>query len=331
MPRVSILIPAYNAMKYLPDTLESVFRQTYQDYDVLIINDGSTDTIVDWIQEISDPRVRLVTINNQGLAAARNTGIPRLTSEYVALLDADDLWEPTKLEKQVKLLDAEPSVGLVYTWMVLADSEGEPTGRIIKSDPKEDAWRQLIECNIVGSGSTPVIRRSCFDTVGLFATDVSGSDDWDMWLRIARHYDFAVVKEPLVRYRQSETAMSRDYFLMLETSRTLIERAFSDMPTELLHLKNHSYSSTYLYLGWRALESRNLIQAKSFVQQAIYHRPQLWHFQGFLRLKFAIMVMTLIGAQRYETFLRLIKKIRGRFFHANHSPSRSEILQPQSE
>lgn len=321
MPKVSILIPAYNAMSYLPETLTTVFRQTYTDYDILIVNDGSTDHLIDWTQQLNDPRIRLITQENQGLAGARNTGLSLIQSEYVALLDADDLWEPTKLEKQVQILETQSQVGLVYTWMVLANDQGKSTGHVIRSDPKDDPWRQLIEFNIVGCGSTPLIRRSCFETVGSFATDVSGADDWDMWFRIARQFKFAVVKEPLVRYRQSASNMSRNYSLMLETSRTLIERAFRAAPTEHLYLRNHSYGATYTYLGWKALESRSLDQARQFAQQATRHKPQLYLSWRLWRLKLAIALMNRLGVQRYETLLETIRTLRGQRFKVKNQNS----------
>ena len=101
MSKVSVIIPAYNAMNYLPQTLKSVLQQTFTDFEILIINDGSSDDIVEWSSQISDSRVKLISQINQGVSAARNTGIRNAQGEYIAFIDADDLWEPTKLEKQV--------------------------------------------------------------------------------------------------------------------------------------------------------------------------------------------------------------------------------------
>ncbi|MCJ8280869.1 MAG: glycosyltransferase family 2 protein, partial [Rivularia sp. ALOHA_DT_140] len=128
MPKVSVIIPAYNAMGFLPETLESVLQQTFTDFEILIINDGSSDDIVEWASKISDSRVRLITQINQGVSAARNTGIRNSQGEYIAFLDADDLWEPTKLEKQVNCLKANPGVGLVYTWTTFIDQFSQPIG-----------------------------------------------------------------------------------------------------------------------------------------------------------------------------------------------------------
>ncbi|MBD3561856.1 glycosyltransferase family 2 protein, partial [Planktothrix sp. FACHB-1355] len=112
-PKVSVVIPAYNAMRYLPATLDSVFNQTYTDLEILIIDDGSKDETVEWVAQITDPRVQLISQQNKGVSEARNAGIANARGEYIALLDADDLWEPTKLEKQVRCLEDNPAVGLV--------------------------------------------------------------------------------------------------------------------------------------------------------------------------------------------------------------------------
>ena len=104
MPKVSVIIPTYNAMTYLPETVESVLRQTYSNFELLIIDDGSSDQTVQWVSQLVDSRVRLISQENQGASVARNTGIAHAQGEYVAFLDADDLWEPTKLEQQVRCL-----------------------------------------------------------------------------------------------------------------------------------------------------------------------------------------------------------------------------------
>ena len=191
-PTVTVVIPSYNSLRYIAETMETVFNQTYQDFEVLIVNDGSTDGTAEWIEQLSkkESRVRMISQANKGLPGARNTGIKQARGKYIAILDADDLWEPTKLEKQVDSLDNNPEVGLCYTWTALADSEGNSTGRVVASHAQGNVWQQLTEMNMVCCGSTPMIRRSCFDDVGLFDENLRFSEDWDMWLRIAAGISF---------------------------------------------------------------------------------------------------------------------------------------------
>lgn len=181
MPKISVVIPAYNAMTYLPETVESVLKQTFADFEVLIINDGSSDHIVQWASQVVDPRVKLISQENQGLPGARNTGIAQARGEYIAFLDADDLWEPTKLEKQVRCIDDNPEVGLVHAWMVLVDEQSKSTGKVMPSYAEGYVWNQLAEKNVIACPSV-MVRRCCFETVGMFDKSLRSLEDWDMWI-----------------------------------------------------------------------------------------------------------------------------------------------------
>lgn len=313
-PKVTVVIPAYNAMRYIAETMDTVLAQTYQDFEVLVVNDGSTDETPNWVNQISqkEPKVRMVSQANKGLAGARNTGVANARGKYIAFIDADDLWERTKLEQQVNSLESNPKAGLCYTWTALADSEGRATGRVIASHAEGDVWQQMTEMNIVCCGSTPMIRRSCFDDVGEFSVDVSPSDDWDMWWRIAAKYSFTVVKEPLIRYRQHPNNSSKKCEHMLKTSRILIERNFANAPLELLHLRNRSYGCIYLYLAWRAIENNDYQQAQEFRAQAIAHRPQLAYSAKSIRLYIAILMQRWLGADFYGRVKSLIFSFRRR-------------------
>lgn len=317
-PTVTVVIPSYNSLRYIPETMETVLNQTYQDFEVLVVNDGSTDGTPDWVDQLSkkEPRVRMISQANKGLPGARNTGIKQARGKYIAILDADDLWESTKLEKQVKSLDNNPQAGLCYTWTALADSEGNSTGRVIASHAEGDVWKQLTEMNIVCCGSTPMIRRSCFDDVGFFDENLRFSEDWDMWLRIAAKYLFSVVKEPLIRYRQHQTNKSKNCQSMLETSRILIERNFANAPIELLYLRNRSYGCIYLYLGWRALENNDAQQAQEYRNQAIAHYPRLAYSARSIRLYTAILIQRWLGADLYDRIKSLIFGLRRRGIRA---------------
>jgi glycosyltransferase involved in cell wall biosynthesis len=317
MPKVSVIIPSYNAMAYLPETLESVLRQTFTDFEALIINDGSSDNIVEWVSGVKDTRVKLISQENQGLPGARNTGIAHAQGEYIAFLDADDLWEPTKLEKQVRYLDENPAVGLVHTPMLLVDAQGKSTGRFMGSNAEGDVWQQLITKNIIACPSV-MVRRCCFETVGVFDQNLRSIEDWDMWLRIAVHYPFGLIKEPLAYYRQLPNSMSKNCQVMEQAFHTVIERAFESAPSEQLYLKNHSYGHANLCLAWKALQSKNRDYklALHFSNSAIAYYPQLRYSGEYIRLSWAIALMQWFGAENYPKLLALIYAIRRRFFGA---------------
>jgi glycosyltransferase involved in cell wall biosynthesis len=310
MPKVSVIIPAYNVMAYLPETLESVLRQTFTDFEVLLINDGSTDGIIPWASQIKDRRVKLISQKNQGVSEARNTGIAHAQGEYIAFLDADDLWEPTKLEKQARLLDSNPAVGLVDTWVVLANEQGIPTDQVRISKAEGDVWKQIAEENLLTCGSTPMIRHCCFETVGVFNPNLRNGEDWDMWIRIASRYNFAVVKEPLVRYRQHPNNMSKNCQGMLPDLRTVIERTFQSAPSELLYLKNRAYGRANLYTAWRALETKDYKGAIHFRRQAAAYYPQLGYSESYIRLGLLIVAKRWFGSQGYSKLRSLVHGLR---------------------
>jgi glycosyltransferase involved in cell wall biosynthesis len=322
MPQVSVIIPAYNAMTYLPETVESVLKQTFTNFEVLIIDDGSSDNIVEWVSGLSDPRVKLISQENQGVSVARNTGIARAQGEYVAFLDADDLWQPTKLEKQVHYLEGNPAVSLVHTWMVLVDERCKSTGRVMTSNAECDAWKQLLEQNTVLTSSV-MVRHCCFETVGTFNQNLRAVEDWDVWIRIASCYRFALIKEPLVLYRQHPSNTTKNWQVLEQDFRLVIEKAFHSAPSELMYLKNRSYGYANLYLAWKTLQTsnRDCKQALHFRQQALLHYPQLRYSRQYIRLSLAIAMRQRFGAYGYGRVLALIYALRRRI---------SSVAQPHS-
>jgi len=311
MPKVSVVIPAYNAMNYLPETVESVLRQTFTDFEVLIVDDGSSDHIKQWASGLVDPRVKLISQENQGLPGARNTGIAQAQGEYIAFLDADDLWEATKLEKQVRCLEDNPEVGLVHTWMLLVDEQGKSTGRVMTSDAAGKVWTQLVERNVIACPSV-MVRRCCFERVGEFDRTLRSIEDWDMWLRLAVYYPFAVIREPLAYYRQLPNSMSKNCQVMEQAFQIVIEKAFCSAPPEFLHLKQRSYGYAYLCLAWKALQSRdrNSQQAIHFRQQASAHYPKLRFCRDYLSLSAAIVLVQCFGTEGYGKALAVIHALR---------------------
>ncbi|MDM9381601.1 glycosyltransferase [Chlorogloeopsis sp. ULAP01] len=314
MPKVTVVIPAYNAMAFLPETLESVLRQTFTDFEILIVNDGSTDNILEWASELKDPRVKLITQPNQRVSAARNTGITNAQGKYIAFLDADDLWEPAKLEKQIRCLDEQPTVGLVYTWTLLVDKENNPTGRIFASHLEGKVWNKLLENDPISSGSSPLVRRSCFDTVGLFDRNLAYAPDLDMWVRIAYRYPIAVVKEPLVRYRQLPNSFSRNRQGMIKELRQVVEKAFASVPLEQLYLRNQCYASIFFGLAWLAVDEGDYKKAIHLRQQAFLHYSQVFFSEKYLRLSLAIAMIRWFGANGYDGVRSLTHILRRRIF-----------------
>lgn len=203
-PLVSVAIAAYNAERFIGATLASVLAQSYRNIEVIVLDDGSTDRTGEIVlgHAARDARVKLFRQANAGPSAARNAALERARGEYVALIDADDLWHPDKLRKQVAVLRrGGPEVGLVYCWSVYIDEAGTPTGNYAANCEVGDVYLKLLLYNFIGCGSTPLIRRSCIERCGTFRDEYTGLEDKELLMRIAEHYRFAVVPEFLVGYR----------------------------------------------------------------------------------------------------------------------------------
>jgi glycosyltransferase involved in cell wall biosynthesis len=306
MPKVSVVIPSYNCLGYLPKTLDSLLQQTFTDYEAIVVNDGSTDNTVEWFdREVKDPRIKIVSQENQGLAIARNTGILNSTGEYVAFLDSDDLWEATKLEKQVACLDSNPEVGLVYTWTLLIDEQDRSTGRAFNWTAEGNVWKTFTHWNPIGCGSVAMVRRSCLDEVGLFEPRLSRfnvNEDWEMWLRIAARYPFKVIKENLVYYRQTIGSSSKRWETMEESFQITIEKTFAAAPQEMQYLKNKSYGFAYLCLAWKPIQGveKDYQKAAEFHKLARTYDPWLLLSKEYLRLTLAIVAARWFGEGGYQ-------------------------------
>ena len=236
---VSVVIPAYNAEATIRETLASALAQTFFNLEVILVDDGSTDATAAIAEGVAaeDPRVRLLRQSNRGVAAARNHGVREARGGLIAFLDADDLWHPTKIAKQVEAVRRSATdVGLVYTWYRRIDA----ASRILSSSRQVflegDVYAALVLSSFVGGGSTAMIPRACVEEVGGFDGRFQGAADTELFLRVAERYDFAVVPEYLMGYRQSAGSMSRDIWHMLrQVEQVLVEARHRNpqLPKEL--------------------------------------------------------------------------------------------------
>ena len=199
-PKVSVVIPTYNRAHLLRRALDSVFAQTYGNFELLLIDDGSTDDTAGLVAGYDDPRLRYLRQDgNRGVAAARNRGMREASGSLIAFLDSDDEWLPEKLARHVAVFEANPpSVGLIYSGVETVDAKG---GRRVDLPVHRGLMHgQLLLSNVLVGGSCAMVRRSVVATVGYFDESLTAIEDYEYWLRIARFYRFEVVPAPLVRY-----------------------------------------------------------------------------------------------------------------------------------
>ena len=204
MPRVSVLLTCFNHFSYLPAALDGVRNQTFRDFEIVAIDDGSTDGTREWLADQPDVRC-IFNEHNLGTYATLNVGLAATDGEFVAVLNDDDVWEPDKLLRQVELLDANPAVGLVHTGGSFIDGKGErqegnPLGFAFPTFETGDILVGLVyENKIIASAA--LARRACFAQLGGFNDAYFGSGDWEMWFRIAERWKVGFAEEPLTRYR----------------------------------------------------------------------------------------------------------------------------------
>jgi glycosyltransferase involved in cell wall biosynthesis len=210
-PKVSVVIPAYNAEEYLTETIRSVFAQTYRDYEIIAVDDGSTDNTLRALRRF-EPRIKVLTKPNGGPASARNLAINNSTGEYIAFLDSDDIWIRDKLEEQVAFLDKNTEMGLLFgEALMFVDEKGEKKiqGKIgYTGDP---GFCQLLYGDFIPN-STVIIRRSCVDKIGLLneSKELIAAEDYEYWMRIAKVFPIAGIPRPLVYYRIREGNLMGD-------------------------------------------------------------------------------------------------------------------------
>jgi glycosyltransferase involved in cell wall biosynthesis len=263
-PTVSVVIPTYNRAHLVGRAIKSVLEQTYQDYQLLVIDDASTDATEQAVLDFRDPRVSYVRHpRNLGGSAARNTGIREAKGTYIALLDSDDTWLPKKLEEQVKKLRTLPDkVGVVYAG---ANHVVEETGEVKKATVpihRGKVFDNLLERNFLAS-PTPLIRAQCFAEAGLFDEELPSCQDWDMWIRISRHYEFDFVQKILAEHYVHDERISADIGALMQGHIRLHEKIAADLQRRR---KSHSLfhsgqGSLYCQKGSMAPGRRELLKA----------------------------------------------------------------------
>ncbi len=259
-PAVSVVVAAYNYGRFLGGALASALGQTFRDLEVILIDDGSTDDTEDVARaHLTDGRLRYLRTDHLGQPAAKNAGVRACRAPLVAFLDADDVWLPHKLERQVGLFRRDPGLGVVYARRLLIDEEGwelhyeQPP--LYRGEVPGAMFRQNFVCF-----SSSVVRREVFDTSGLFDERVPLAIDFDLWLRAALRYRFDYVDEPLVKYRVGHASLSRRVEERLEIALGIMRR-FLDVyggrralrPAEV----RRAFAETYCNLAvWRGRRSR---------------------------------------------------------------------------
>jgi glycosyltransferase involved in cell wall biosynthesis len=283
-PLVSVVIPAYNAAGHLRSTIDSVLAQTYPVFEVIVVDDGSSDDTSRVAQTFAavDSRVRVIRQANGGVGAARNAGIRASRGKYIAPLDADDLWAPTKLEQQVARIErAGPQAGLAYCWSRNVDAAERVISWNHPFRLEGCVGSAMMLGNFVGNASVPLFRASAIAAVGGYLTredqaGAQGCEDWDLNIRIAEKFSVCCVPEYLVSYRQATTSMSLAARSMARSFEIALRRAYLRDPQLPPTLLRWSASRFYLYLLSKCYGWSNYTAALRALAVCLKQDPAAW-------------------------------------------------------
>jgi len=314
MPNISVVIPVHNGTNYLRESIASVLAQTYTDYELLVINDGSTDGTWDLIQSYGE-HVRGFCKANGGVASALNLGLKEMQGRWFAWLSHDDLWLPEKLEKQVAFLEANPQFKACYTDFFVIDAKGKILREVNTPwYPRPQSMRVLFGRMYIG-GCTMMIDRACFDRVGLFNENLRTTQDVEMWFRILRCYEIGRLAEKLTQQRTFSGQGSRTIVNHETEKMATYTRLFQDMdvaglfpeyaanasqPRTIAQLYTWFGDTMALYRGWNTLADkqygrsiaiwpswRNMARIKRVINQVQLARlPYYPYLRQILRLVF---------------------------------------------
>jgi glycosyltransferase involved in cell wall biosynthesis len=307
MPLISVVIPVYNGEKTIQKTIQSVLRQTLSDFELIVINDGSQDSTLEIVNSIEDSRITVFSYPNAGLAASRNRGIYQASGEYISFIDADDLWTPDKLESQLKALQENPQAAVAYSWTNCIDEFCQFSRRGNYIIANGYVYPRLLLMDFLENGSNVLIRRQAFNEVGYFDESLSAVEDWDMWLRLAIRYHFVAVQSPQILYRVSANSMSDNLDKMETACLQVIERAFSQSPESLQHLKKPSIANIYKYLTFKVLDGQPSplrgLAALRLLDKTVKNDPYFLRSRVILKIILKIGLFVLLPPNLAQIFL----------------------------
>jgi glycosyltransferase involved in cell wall biosynthesis len=306
LPKISVIIPAYNSEKTISHTIKSVLNQTLSVLELIVINDGSQDSTLEVIRQIQDSRIKVFSYSNAGGNVSRNRGLNRAVGEFVSFLDADDLWTPDKLQSQFKALQENVTAKVAYSWTDYIDTNGQFILSGKRINVNGNVYENLLLSNFLENGSNPLICRKSLITLGGFDESLSAAQDWDMWLRLASKFDFICVPSVQILYRISANSVSCNLVRQEKSCLQVLQRAYKERPylrdvtrTTVKNSWNISLANLYKYLVCKALQKpfnrqKGLVAAKFLWNYFLNDPAKLQNINFTLKLLLkTIIILTL--------------------------------------
>jgi glycosyltransferase involved in cell wall biosynthesis len=276
-PALSIVIPAYNVERYVGASISSALGQTLREIEVIVVDDGSTDTTARIAGEFDDPRLIIKRKPNGGLSSARNCGIAAARGRYIGFLDGDDLWHPTKAERHLATMEADPAIGISYSYSAYVQEDGTPTDRVLFSRLFRPTLDQMIRRNHVGNGSAPVVRAECFKVAGTFDESLRSCEDWEMWVRLLRDTGAVaqLIPEVLTSYRIVPTSLTMNFAGFLRGAELAAGKIRAETPQVKSSSVRRGLATCYRIAGTKALHGGSRSEALRLIRRAVSIDPLL--------------------------------------------------------
>lgn len=305
-PTVSVIIPTYNRAHLVGRAIQSVLNQTYQDFEIIVIDDGSTDNTEDIIREFqkTDKRIKYIKHEkNKGGSAARNTGIKAARGEYIAFQDSDDEWLPEKLEKQMRVFEnAHPEVGVVYTGFLRIENDKEnyiPSSWVIKKEG--NIHNELLKGNFVTTQSI-VARKECFEKAGIFDESLPRLQDWELVIRLSKCYNFKCIDEPLLTSPFTPDSISANNDALIKAAELILAKHFKDFDKHKKILSKHYFS-----IGLNLCLNDNFEIGRSYLMKAINIHPY--------NIKYlSLILVSFLGQNVFYRIVKIYRKLKNRFY-----------------
>lgn len=301
MPKVSVVIPTYNRPDFLRLAIRSVLDQTFQDFEIIVVDDASMDNISQVVGGFKDKRIKYIRHEvNKGGSAARNTGIMKSSCEYIAFLDDDDEWLPPKLKMQVDLLDnSPPVVGGIYTGSVKIDRNSQRVFEQLTPTKRGDLASELLVSNCLSSaGSSILLKKECFEQMGLFDENLPSFQDYDMWIRISKQFHFEYIKDPLVKYYFHEDKIWTNPEALTKGIAIMLKK-YGRCPTV-----RKNFSRYYLGLGVDYCYKENTGKGRELFLKAIRLNPfEIRHYFN--------LIISLLGIHIFRKLKQIKEIVKG--------------------
>ncbi|MBH8555078.1 glycosyltransferase [Nostocaceae cyanobacterium CENA357] len=312
IPKISVVIPAYNSEKTIKATIDSVLNQTFTDFELIIINDGSQDSTLDIVSQIQDSRIKIFCFENAGGNVSRNRGLHQSVGKFVSFLDADDIWTHEKLASQFKALQENVEAKVAYSWTDYIDENGVFLFSGTHNIYNGDIYEKLLVNNFLENGSNPLIYREALIELDGFDESLKAAQDWDMWLRLAAQYNFVGVPSVHILYRVSASSLSTNLVRQEQACLQVLEHAYKARPSIDKNIWYLSLANLYKYLTCKALQKpyyrrKGVIAALFLWKYFLNDASRLQRISFTVKLLFKIIIILFLPATLSTALLTSLK------------------------